>query len=29
VASYQVRAASNGLVRITVNLSSDGDVARA
>ena len=28
VASYQVRAASNGLVRITVNLSSDGDVER-
>ena len=28
VANYQVRAASNGLVRITVNLSSDGDVVR-
>jgi len=29
ITSYQVRAASNGMVRVTVNLSSDGDVARA
>jgi hypothetical protein len=28
VTSYQIRAASNGLVRVTVNLSSDGDVAQ-
>lgn len=29
IASYSIRAASNGLVRITVNLSSDGDVVRS
>lgn len=29
IASYSIRAASNGLVRITVNLTSTGDIARA
>lgn len=29
ISDYQIRAASNSLVRITVNLSSDGTITRA
>jgi len=29
VSSYQISATSNGMVRMTVNLSSDGDVVRS